>query len=137
MNARTPIEPEQCAQASRTLESCTAINLFFLETSSKYFDLQMDSLKKQMTGFFRVGVMPQGSGADQYQAACKQLLNDSAREVSRFVRESFTLSVAVQAEMTELMKNYTQQLNDLSQNKRAQSQNWFQQNLENPMRFFK
>lgn len=108
MNARIPSELYQQGQLDQALNGCTAVSLFFLETSGKYFDLNVDSLKKQVDSFFRAGAMPQGQGAESYAVGCEQFITETARETGRMVRDGAALSLQCQAEWLELLKANSQ-----------------------------
>ncbi len=102
MNARlTQTDPEIL---HRQTETCSAVAFLLLETSGKYFDLQMEAVKSSLDTFrSQCDLLTPSTEAQDFLADYAGLLAKSLDEGSRLLRESLQLSAGSQRQFGQLM----------------------------------
>lgn len=102
MNARlTQTDPEIL---HRQTETCSAVAFLLLETSGKYFDLQMGAVKSSLDTFrSQCDLLTPPTEAQDFLADYAGLLAKSIDEGGRLLRESLQLSAGSQRQFGQLM----------------------------------
>ena len=102
MNARlTHTDPEIL---HRQTETCSAVAFLLLETSGKYFDLQMGAVKSSLDTFrSQFDLLAPPTEGQDFLAGYAGLFAKSLDEGSRLLREGIELSAGSQRQLGELM----------------------------------
>ena len=94
----------------RHADTCSAVAFLFLETSGKYFDLQLDAAKSSLNSFREHGdLLATSANGTDLVAGHAEMLTKSFAESGRLLRQGLALSTECQRQFGQLMQEGWQQ----------------------------
>ena len=92
-------------ETSTTLtEVCSAVGMLFLETSGKYFDLQISAVRSSLDSFrHQFDLLNSNADGNELLAGYSAMLNQSIRTNSEFVCQSLDISAGAQRQCVKVI----------------------------------
>jgi hypothetical protein len=100
----------------RQADTCSAVAFLMLETSGKYFDLQMGAVKSSLDSFRgRLELLAPPASGEKFVAGYTEMLAESLNESGSLLRQGMELSADSQRRLSQLMEQGWLQMKDVTQ----------------------